>query len=296
MKRVIYGLIIVLSIFISTNSIKAWSEYKIGDKVTYNDIDFYVIKDSGSEEGSVTMLKKEPLTVEEADLYLEHISANISSYDCNGYAGIYFYTNDDCKPGNFTVCETDYSNSFVKNVVDEWAKEKINNNDMIADELGYTSRLITINELENLGYIKSYCSDRYCYPKNENVPSWLYNDNFFIWWTMNEYNSIDVWSVNNGYSGGVYGSPVSNNSTVRPVITLSKTALGDIDESNKEEKITNNESNNNINNIEDNNKTSINVKVENTYLSQSLIIMILGFIISCISVIFYYIIRKKEGK
>ena len=45
MKRVIYGLIIIFSIFISTNYIKAWSEYKIGDKVTYNDIDFYVIKD-----------------------------------------------------------------------------------------------------------------------------------------------------------------------------------------------------------------------------------------------------------
>ena len=122
-----------------------------------------------------------------------------------------------------------------------------------------------------------------------------------------EDSSLAVWlvyyngNVNNYYY--VY-DPVS---VVRPVITLSKIALGDIgesiiDEENNDSSINNN--NNISNKTKDNNGnasnkakdllTSTKVKVLNTYLSQSLLIILLGFIISCVSLTFYYIIRKRK--
>ena len=41
----------------------------IGDEVTYNNVDYYVIKDSSAAEENVTMLKAEPLTVAEVNEY-----------------------------------------------------------------------------------------------------------------------------------------------------------------------------------------------------------------------------------
>ena len=69
MKRVAYSIVFISTIFIFSNFIYAYKEYKIGDLVKYNDIDFYVITDSSSEEGSITLLKKELLTVAEVNLY-----------------------------------------------------------------------------------------------------------------------------------------------------------------------------------------------------------------------------------
>lgn len=112
MKRVIYGLIIVLSIFISTNSIKAWSEYKIGDKVTYNDIDFYVIKDSSSKDDIVTMLKEDALKLGEGSTYTS--TTNFKCYNLNGYCGI-----------NYHESSSLYETSYAKVVVDAWAEDKI---------------------------------------------------------------------------------------------------------------------------------------------------------------------------
>ena len=97
------------------------------------------------------------------------------------------------------------------------------------------------------------------------------------------------------------------NSVIRPVVKLKKTTLGDedegiIDENDNEDIANNNESNTSdynvsdkkevINNIE-NNKVSTTVKVENTYMKKSLIIIVIGFIISCISIIIYYMIKNK---
>ena len=44
--------------------------YEIGDEVTYNNVDYYVIKDSNESESTVTLLKAEPLTVDELNATL----------------------------------------------------------------------------------------------------------------------------------------------------------------------------------------------------------------------------------
>ena len=64
-----------------------------GDEVTYNNVDYYVIKDSFSSEDSVTLLKAEPLTIEEVNQYgAGHANRYTSSsvgtaYDSNCYGG-----------------------------------------------------------------------------------------------------------------------------------------------------------------------------------------------------------------
>ncbi len=47
-----------------------YDTYEVGDEVSYNNIDYYVIKDSSANEDSVTLLKAEPLTTEEVNVIL----------------------------------------------------------------------------------------------------------------------------------------------------------------------------------------------------------------------------------
>ena len=46
-----------------------YTTYTVGDQVTYNNVNYYVIKDSGAKESTVTLLKAEPLTVDEVNTY-----------------------------------------------------------------------------------------------------------------------------------------------------------------------------------------------------------------------------------
>ena len=46
-----------------------YTAYTIGNQVTYNNIDYYVIKDSGAKESTVTLLKAEPLNVAEVNQF-----------------------------------------------------------------------------------------------------------------------------------------------------------------------------------------------------------------------------------
>ena len=47
-----------------------YQAYSVGDEVSYNNVDYYVIKDSDITEDSVTLLKAEPLTVAEVNVIL----------------------------------------------------------------------------------------------------------------------------------------------------------------------------------------------------------------------------------
>ena len=43
--------------------------YSVGDEVTYNGVDYYVIENSGTTESTVTLLKAEPLTTAEVNQF-----------------------------------------------------------------------------------------------------------------------------------------------------------------------------------------------------------------------------------
>ena len=60
--------------------------YKIGDGVSYNNEDYYIIKDSDTTEDSVTLLKAEPLSADEIYTYSKGSGAETKT-DGNGGMG-----------------------------------------------------------------------------------------------------------------------------------------------------------------------------------------------------------------
>ena len=323
MKLIIRLMLILFTVFAINKTAYAYTEYKIGDIVSYNGINYYVIKNSGASESTVTLLKATPLTVAEVNTYggvgtannhvnmysaLSGDSYYRTAYNNNGYGGMAYYRSPTCGYNGtdwvYDECKTDYAQSEVRYVVDAWKEEKA----PAASE----ARLIQYDELiENLGYDHASWNASYWQVNPEYTPSWVYNSNYW-YWTMSQYEDSPsrVWTVRN--DGGLGSSNVSGSPdyVVRPVITLSKTSLGDTDESitndnnddivdkddkNKsnisKEKINNTDKQNNIN--ADKKETITKVKVENTYKSQTLIIMIIGFISICSGVVIYYLIKNK---
>lgn len=305
MKKVIYLLVFTLSMFILDSSINAWSEYTIGQEVEYNEIKFYVIKDSSTLDDSVTMLKKEPLTVDEVNQYGEgHINrytnhSQGTAYDSNGYGAVAYYTSPTCTSyQNLSGCTIDYETSEIKYIVDAWANDEILNGLVEA-------RLITYDDLtDNLGYEKS-AGGTIKPSSNGNTPSWVYNSNY-NYWTMSSYNDspLHMRGVHtNSYILEVNPVFLSEN-TVRPVVQLKKRAI----EIKEDEQIVpddneivpddeDSEVNNKIVPEKKNDKkteSSIKVIVENTYMRTSMIIIILGFISAGLGIFAYYKFSNKK--
>ena len=181
-----------------------YDTYSVGDEVLYNNVDYYVIADSGVNESTVTLLKAEPLTVQEISDY-KPAEAEIDTYD--GYPLMQYHSSSNA-----------YETSYVKTTIDAWKNAKAS----VATE----ARLIKIEDLLNLGYIKN---SETSYSKGDNVPNWIYNSSY-NYWTMSSYNnsSSAVWLI---YGGGNLGDGHSDNNvystrnSVRPVIVLPKAAL-----------------------------------------------------------------------
>ena len=219
-----------------------YQTYSIGDEVIYNGMNFYVIADSDENSDSVTMLKAEPLTVDEVNTYgVGHVNRYTdesvgTAYNDNGYGGMTYYSSETCGYPNgssgssvTTGCTTDYAQSEVKYAVDAWAADKFQASDLKEDSLGYKARLLTIDELTtNLGYEKTNSSTLYPSTNGDTTPSWVYNSNYH-YWTMSPYedSTLYVWYVN--YGGNLsHGNSVYHNDrggAVRPVVTLLKSAL-----------------------------------------------------------------------
>ncbi len=222
-----------------------YKTYKIGDEITYNGINFYVIENSDENSDSVTLLKREPITVAEVNKYggvgteNNHVNMYVTSYtsdsnyqkayDRNGYGGMAYYSSSTCGRNGYKWikdgCTTDYAKSEVKYVVDAWALDKLKASDLKEDKTGYRVRLITYDELiNNLGCSSSSCA-------SSPYKIFLFNTNYW-YWTMSQYgdNSHYVWGVNYHDAYNKYGSVrdiyvLGNNGSVRPVITLLKSAI-----------------------------------------------------------------------
>ena len=229
----------------TSNAPVTYQSYNVGDVVTYNGMDFYVIENSDETSDRVTMLKAEPLTVNEVNTYgtdsngVNHVNAYTNgsvgtAYDVSGYGAIAYYTSLNCGDDVSSYetvtdgCTTDYDQSEVKYVVDAWANDKITSTNLIEDNVGYKARILTFDELtNNLGY--TYEDGETMMNLNtENVPSWVYNSNY-SYWTMSSYedSTSRVWLIyNNGNvtdNGYVYGHYYSY--VIRPVVTILKSAV-----------------------------------------------------------------------
>ena len=302
---------------INVRKINAYTEYKIGDEIVYNDISFYVIKDSSSDDDSITLLKEEPLTVDEVNYYgAGHVNRYTTgsvgtAYDINNdgtVGGMAYYTSETCGNINDTwvgiECLIDYASSEIKYVVDGWKNEKVPD----ATE----ARLITYDELiTNLGYDPTISSSGR--PKaNENVPTWVYKSNYWYW--TSSQNSNRIWIVSNSGDLSDTSFVSDYDGAVRPVITISKTnhedetvieSSGDSNDSEKIDETIEEVINDIIADVNDiidtenkdeGNTDSVLVRVDNTYMSKTFLLIISGFIIAGISVVMFYKIRNKSIK
>ena len=211
-----------------------YKSYEVGDQVSYNNVDYYVIKDTDS---NVTLLKAEPLTVAEVNQYgAGHINRYTNdsvgtAYNNNGYGGMAYYTSETCGRVDHklvkTGCKNDYESSEVKYVVDAWAADKFNTSSLAADSTGYSARLITQEDLiTNLGYDETKNSTGGGFAVTENVPDWVYN-NDYSYYTMSKYSDSN--SILNVGNISIFPREITYwlnyKDVVRPVITIKKSAL-----------------------------------------------------------------------
>ena len=207
----------------------SYTTYQVGDEVSYNNVAYRVIKASGADESTVTLLKATPLTVAEVNQYgAGHI--NKYTYDSVGTAydynsdgtvgGMAYYTSETCGDINnnwvYDGCTTDYAQSEVKYAVDAWKTAQA--------PAASDARLITLEDLKSLGYSDDSCiQSGYCSNSAE-APSWLHINSWY--WTSSPKNgsSSYVWAVG---STGILntGYVLSKNGVVRPVITISKSLI-----------------------------------------------------------------------
>ena len=212
-----------------------YTAYEVGDEVTYNNVDYYVIADSGVNEEEVQLLKKDPLTVAQVNQYgAGHVNMYVTSdtsasyyqqaYNINyngtdtGIGGMAYYSSSTCGSSGSSGCTTDYAQSEIKYVVDAWKTAQAPN--------ATNARLITIDDLtDNLGMeLNKTNPTTYQITVTEDTPTWVMGENYWYWtMTTNTDKTAEVWGVNIRSSAYVSSTGVQSfYNAVRPVITLSK--------------------------------------------------------------------------
>ena len=200
-------------------------EYNVGDIINYKSMDFYVLKESFANESTITLLKAEPLTVDEVNLYggvgTENNHINRYTYNLtlgtagnkNGYGTMAYYSSETCgvvnnRPTSSTGCVSDYGTSDIKFVIDAWAASNIDLSNVVSDSTGYGVRLITSDEYFAISPINN----------------WRYSNNYWYWTMTTAGSNMAKYVVDNGnISTGnhIYDSVC----VVRPVINLLKSAI-----------------------------------------------------------------------
>ena len=179
-----------------------YTAYTVGNQVTYNNVNYYVIENSDTTQSTVKLLKAEPLSAQEISDYKP------SEAQASGN-GMQYHSSSNS-----------YEGSYIKTAVDAWKAAKA----PAATEV----RLITIDEVSSLGYEWYDNGSTAFWQKTENTPTWVYKSDYW-YWTMSPCNdsSSDVWNVVGSGRFGVSG--VSDGygigGAVRPVIVLSKSEL-----------------------------------------------------------------------
>ena len=206
-----------------------YTAYTVGDQVTYNNVNYYVIKDSGAKESTVTLLKAEPLSVAEVNQYgAGHVNMNVPSsesyyqtaYNQNGYGGMQYYSSSTCGYNGsswvYDGCTNAYEQSEIKYVVDAWKTAKA--------PAATEARLMTYDEFIDNSEVGQICTGS-CYDANVAKYDWMYDNNYGYWLgTPYTDSSSRVWHVSN--DGGLgYASVGSTGGVVRPVITISKSLI-----------------------------------------------------------------------
>lgn len=217
---------------------KKYKSYKIGDKISYNGDDYYVIRNSDENESSLTLLKANSLTFDEVNKYKGNLNVQVTDKD--GFGLIPYYESETCNRNLDYLetynCKGSYNSSIIKQVVENWAKDVLNEEDLVYID-SYKVRLLQFSELAHyLGYDLYNLITDYVLKKTEDVPEWVYNQVYKTCTMSQYYDSTNIYRIypqgevalNNGDNPG-YGfrNNVYDICAVRPVINLDKCALDD---------------------------------------------------------------------
>ncbi len=215
-----------------------YETYSIGDKITFAGSDWYVIKNSSSDEDYVTLMKEKVLTYTELGNYAfgrNHEQSKMSYYWSDTCHYSLTYGTDTYTTQDISGCNghNSYDESNLKTYLEEIYMQNLDENNL-KDIDGYKIRLITLSELQNnLGISKNMTASWYT-TDVQNTPSWVYQnfgeeiDNIDGYWTMTKFtgDSTGVWCVDK------WQTVTSNNSiyypysgSVRSVINLLKSAI-----------------------------------------------------------------------
>lgn len=142
-----YYIFVLIGFLFYVNNVYAYQSYNIGDMITYNGDDYYVIEKSDEEKNYVTLLKDKFLTSSEIEKY----KGDIAEYGMYGKMGLYSAKDDSTMAKN-------YDDTKIKVVVDNWAELEFGNDLVNVD--GYKSRLLNLADISNLGFSSdSNCSE-----------------------------------------------------------------------------------------------------------------------------------------
>lgn len=207
-----------------TKKDKMYKSYKVGDTINYRNEQYHVIEYSGNTTNYVTLLKDNPLRINDVKKSKETIINNIklstidgkASFNCNG---------EKCNK---------YNNSNIKKIVDNWVKNELNENDLI-EVSGYKARLLKLEDfINNFSYVEHLIDYSLgaeipytVYEATASTPQFIKQQFFGFKWTMSELDDNDLWidSDNNTLKPSNKSS-CYNQGLISPVINLKKEVLG----------------------------------------------------------------------
>ena len=182
--------------------------FEVGEIVEYNNAEYYVLKDSSTNDDYVTLLKKDPLTAEEVNQYSSSYVSQDGEYP--------YYESDTCNDNKQTGCSTNYNTSDVKKIIDGWSSKY---SDDLVNISGYKARLLNRNEVSQ-NFLYDLSSGYY--NSTSSTPKWFYKN--YTYWTMNIRGDFEAISIQSGSNTGNYYL-VSSKFHIRPVINLSKNKI-----------------------------------------------------------------------
>ena len=246
------GLVCKEGINYKTEKIYHYNKYKAGDVVEFNGEKYHVIEKSGTGKNYLTLLKDKELTIDELYKYGRDKNGNlfVNKYIfgtndpekvvyefADGSGGMAYYTSETCKHelvwngssynivgGIYEGCKTNYQESDVKKVIDNWSSDKFK--DSLIEVNGYKSRLLNESDLiDNLGFEYS-AGSTYLHINGSENSDWIFGNKNY--WTMMEHND--------DYGKSILRVDVSRQllatnvmysyyNAVRPVINIDKCAI-----------------------------------------------------------------------
>lgn len=199
--------------------------YLVGDIVTYNGIDFYVIEKADDTNDTVHLLKAEAIKQGEIKDYLSstEIEEYIDIYASGANLGMQYLYSDTCVSmggESNTGCSTDYSISSVKQIVDVWSQVYLRDEDLVEDNKGYKVRLLTLDDLlDEMGFYVSQLTPSNIGYKTE----FRYFDNIRTWTMIPGENGSD--SISLLSAGVVSQTKLWDYNLVNPVINIKTSSL-----------------------------------------------------------------------